>query len=219
MDPVTLGLTILAGLTAAGIFLYKKCLAERRKNDDILALTQALERYASQVTLEEVDVPIVNAVRDVLDRTCSPSVEERVKDMDLTERRQFFQGLIQDVAKEMQVDLKSISFRDLDPGYLGCCRNEGFDIHIVISDALIMADPKRAVVTICHELRHAQQFTSFTDDKWGFSDRRKAQWLSEFSSDASEHNTDSESQYRVYRCMTIELDANNFAAAATKDLK
>ncbi len=219
MEPVSLALTALAGLTVAGIFLYKKCLAERRKNADIHALTQALERYASQVTLEEVDAPIVGSVRNVLARTCSPSVEEKVKDMNMDGRRQFFQALIQDVAKEMQVDIKSISFGDLGPGYFGCCQNEGFDIHITISDALIMADPKRAVLTICHELRHAQQFTSFTDDKWGFSDRRKAQWLSEFSSDASEHNSDSESQYRVYRCMTIELDANNFATAATKDLK
>lgn len=219
MDPITLGVTVLAGLTVAGAYLYKKCLAERRKNAEILALTQALERYASQVDLEEVDRPIVATVRDVLDRTCSPSVEERVEGMGLEERRQFFDALLREVAREMQLDLKSVTFGDIDSGQTGLCHNDGFDIHVIISEAIIMADPKQAVEVICHELRHAQQFASFTDDKWGFSDRRKAQWLAEYAANASASSSGEDWQYRVYISQSIELDAYKFAHAATKNLK
>lgn len=218
MDPITIGAIIALGLTAVGSYIYRKCRAEQRKTAEIEVLSQALERYASQVALEEVDRPIVDAVRCTLARLCSPSVEEKVKDMDLAARRHFFAVIVRDVSRAMDVDIKSLSFGDLGYGHLGCCRNEGFDIHLEIADALIMADPRRAVATICHELRHAQQFTSFIDDKWGFSERRKAQWMSEYAATVSEHATESEAMFFAYRCQMLELDANNFASAATKNI-
>jgi len=206
------------GLSIVGSYVYQKCRAEQRKTAEIEALSQALERYASQVALEQVDRPIVDAVRRELASSCSPRLEEKVKDMDLAARREFFAGIVRNVARAMQVDIKSLSFGDLDAGHIGRCRNEGFDIHLTITDAVIMADPRRAVYTICHELRHAQQFTSFTDDRWGFSDRRKAQWLSEFTASASQRATESEAMFRAYRCQMLELDANNFASAVTKNI-
>ena len=218
MEPLTIGAIIILGLTAAGSYLYAKCRTEKCKTAEIEALTQALERYASQVSLEPVDIPIVDAVRPTLTQYCSPSVEERVKDMNLAARREFFSAVVRDVAHAMQVDIRSISFGDIGEGHVGRCHNEGPDIHLSIADALIMADPRRAVAIICHELRHAQQFTSFTNDKWGFSDRRKAQWLSEYTATASRHATESEAMYRAYRCQMLELDANNFAYAVTKNI-
>ena len=127
----------MLGLSIVGSYVYQKCRAEQRKTAEIEALSQALERYASQVALEQVDRPIVDAVRRELASSCSPRLEEKVKDMDLAARREFFAGIVRNVARAMQVDIKSLSFGDLDAGHIGRCRNEGFDIHLTITDAVI----------------------------------------------------------------------------------
>ena len=208
----------MLGLSIVGSYVYQKCRAEQRKTAEIEALSQALERYASQVALEQVDRPIVDAVRRELASSCSPRLEEKVKDMDLAARREFFAGIVRNVARAMQVDIKKPvvrrprcrPYRPLPQRRLRHPphhhrRRDQWPTRA----SRIHNMPRAAACTAIH-IVHRRPLGILRPPQGPMAFR--------IHSLISQRATESEAMFRAYRCQMLELDANNFASAVTKNI-
>ena len=80
-------------------------------------------------------------------------------------------------------------------------------VTIYLNEVLLVADPEQLVKTMCHELKHCVQYQSLTNNIWGYSPQRIAQFLYSWREYVS---CDSRESYEAYLKQIIEIDANKY---------
>lgn len=216
MDPITIGGGILLLVTAAvsaAIRHYQNKVA--KINATLGKLATALEQYAKAYQFEECDKPVINAVKHyVKSQRSKGKLSTVINSMELNDRKDYMNKIVREIARIMNIELSDINIIDLGPYTFGQSYIEDGKYKIDLNEVVLIADPDRLLQTVCHELRHLQQMQALCDDKWGFSNHRKAQWMMSFN-DYIQSDTDSEMQYAAYVMQSVEIDANKFAIEVT----
>lgn len=212
MELVTLAIGGIVILVTAGVaWVIDKYVEVQRKNREIDALRTAIAQYAQTYSFEDCDVKIINKCRKYISRKFGNNIEGAFAKCETMEaKKQFATEIVKELSECMGVDVDKVVFEDLGLFTRGCANSENGKMYIVLNEALLIADPEQLVKTTCHELRHCTQFQSFSDNKWGFSSQRVAQWLYSWH-----HYVDcgSAEAYEAYQQQIIEIDARNFADA------
>lgn len=208
MDPASIIALGIGAAVLAAIGIYQ-CI--KKKNKEIEAAIAALETYSQTYAFESCDVDVINRVSNYLRLNFKNDYESVFNSYEsLDEKKVFFQKVAMEIAAEMQLDLNSCSITSIDDFTRGYTNSDGKSI--VINEVLLIADPKQAVITLCHELRHCMQFQAINDNKWGFSPERLAAWLYSF-----QRYSESQDEYVAYVNTIVEVDANKFANKVVND--
>ena len=191
--------------------------ARKTMKEEADSLRQSLEQYASTYSFEDADIPMIEACRDYLSRRFPDGIESSFNQLEtLEEREQFAREIIGELASCMNVKVSSIEFSNMSVELYGqAVPNNDGACKICLNRAVLVADPRQFVKTICHELRHVVQYKSFTENTWGHSPARVAQWLYSWNNYVS---CTSATNYLAYSSQIIEVDANKYADELFKDL-
>lgn len=202
MDPATIILLGIGAAVVAAIEIYQYI---QKKNKEIEAAVAALETYSQTYSFEPCDEVLIQKVSNYLNLKFKNDYEAVFSQYQtLEEKKAFFQTIAKEIATEMQIELDSCSITSIDDYTRGLTNSDGKSI--VINEILLIADPKQAIETLCHELRHCMQFQAINDNKWGFSPERLASWLYSF-----QRYNESQEVYLAYFNTIVEVDANKFA--------
>lgn len=218
MDPITLGgglIILVTAAVSAAIAHYSNKVA--RVNAALDKFKTALAQYATAYQFEECDKPVIEAVRQYVKSLRSKgSLSEIMSKMEVNDRKAYMQKVVREIARAMNVEVHGINIVDLGPNTFGQSYVDNGKFMVDLNEALLIADPDRLLQTVCHELRHLLQMQALSDDKWGFSNNRKAQWMIAFQNYVQAEG-DIEMQYPAYIMQSIEIDANKFAAVVTSE--
>lgn len=218
MEPITIGVGLVILVTAGvamAISHYREKIA--KTNAALAKLAIALAQYAEAYQFEECDKPVINAVKNYIDNLRSNgNLNSIMESMDLDDRRSYFQKIVREIARLMRIDVADIIIVDLGPCIFGQSYMDDGKYKVKLNEAILIANPDRLLQTACHELRHLQQMQALTNDKWGFSNNRKAQWMTAFNSYVNIEDG-SQLQYMAYVLQSIEIDANKFAIEVAGD--
>ena len=159
---------------------------------------------------EPCDARMQQACADVLKREFPQGIAERFATMkSLEERQAFMADLTRGVANAMGVDVNEVTFSEGREGEFGLYRYKDQETgniskQVWMNAVYLASEPEQVVRTMFHELRHGVQCQAlFEADKWGFSARRKAEWLS--------NETSYVNCTEAYKLQEQELDADVFA--------
>jgi len=216
MEPITIGtgiVILVAAAVAAAIRHYKNKIA--KTNEALKKLEQSLGQYANAYQFEDCDRPVIDAVKQYIKRLRARGKLSVIMDsMDLEDRKDYIKRVVRDIANIINIELSEISIRYLGEYTFGQSYVEEGKYKIDLNEVVLMADPDHLLQTVCHELRHLQQMQALCNDRWGFSNNRKAQWMKAFNDYV---NPETDMQYTAYRLQSIEVDANNFAKEVTSE--
>lgn len=216
MDPITIGIGIVILVTAAvsaAVRHYNNKV--KRANEALDKLAKVLGQYADAYLFEDCDKVVINEVKQYTKRLrAKGKLSEIMQSMNLKDRKDYISKVVCEIAFIMKVELSDINIIDLGPYTFGQSYVDDGKYKIDLNEVVLIADPDRLLQTVCHELRHLQQMQSLSDDKWGFSNNRKAQWILAFNNYV-QADSDSEIQYTAYVMQSIEIDANKFANEVT----
>lgn len=210
MEPVTL---IIAGiaivLTASLAYAVNKYQEIQKKNTEIESLRRALGQYEGTYFFERADKEMINKCRAFLDRRFNGHLgEEFAKYATIEEKKEFAKGIVKELAQCIGVKVERIQIEDIGLDTRGYADIENGIVTVNLNEVLLVADPEQLVKTMCHELRHCVQFQSFTNNIWGYSAERVAQWLYSLENYVQCESAES---YEAYVKQIIEIDANKFA--------
>lgn len=209
MEPVTIivgGVALV--ISAAVAIVVKKYKEIQRLNETLNAFRRSLEVYSETYSLETPD--------DVLVRKCQATIQELfhgdiekefAKRETLEEKKAFAQDVIRELANCMSVTLDEVVIKNLGEYTYGTTDSENGKT-IWLNEMLLIADPEKLIRTMCHELKHCVQIQSLTNNTWGYSDVRIAQYLYSLKYYVQ---GDTYESYEAYRKQIIEIDANKFA--------
>lgn len=202
MDPITIATLGIGTLLVAAIIIYRNF---QKKNNELKAAIAALETYSQTYAFETCDEEIIKKVSNYLQNKFGGNYEEIFDNYkSLEEKKAFFQKIALELAAEMQVEIGNLSIESTEPGVLGATTGNGKDV--IINEVLLIADPKQAICTLCHEFRHCMQYQAIFDNKWGFSDQRIAEWIYSFK-----RYNECRGLFLAYANTIVEIDAENFA--------
>ena len=216
MDLVTVA---IAGATlvvsSIAIEQYQKL---KRKKEEVDSLRETLNQYSSTYSFEDCDFRMIDDCRQKLTELFPQGIERDLAQYDTLEgKKQRILEIAREISTCLGVDDIEIIFEDIPVeagGYTaGYTTNDGRKI--VLNEGLLIADPKQIMKTLCHELRHAIQHKSFTDNKWGFSPQKIAAWLFSWNHYVSFGIVET---YDAYRLQIIERDAEFFTDEIFKNL-
>ena len=210
MEPVTL---IIAGiaivLTASLAYAVNKYQEIQQKNAEIESLRRTLGQYEGTYFFERVDKEMINKCRAFFDKRFNGHLrEEFSKYATVEEKKEFTKGVVMELAQCIGVKVDQIQIEDIGPDTRGYADIENGIVTVYLNEVLLIADPQQLVKTMCHELRHCVQFQSFTNNIWGYSSERVAQWLYSWENYVQCESAES---YEAYVKQIIETDANKFA--------
>ena len=212
MEPITLTVAIITGVATATSVIVRQYRKIKAKNEEIESLVNALTQYSSTYAFEDCDRPMIEGCRLTLQNFLNgQSLSQKLEGKTQEEKTRIVTDLVNKIAAEMQVDVAALHIQTLAGCTMGCeIVNEEGRIELYLNDILIDLDPDKLVFVILHELRHGVQDSALRDDKWGFSDMRKAQWL---MGNRQYVRADAETKFRAYQHQIVENDANEFAKA------
>ena len=214
MDPISIAILVIAGLAYAINYIAQ----EIELKDKVINL---LKIYSKEITTirrqkmdayvdEPCDTRMQQACADLLRHEFPQGIVKKFATMkSLEERRAFMADLIHRVANVMGVDVNEVTFSEGQEGSYGYYRYRdqatgNISKQVWMNNVYLASEPEQVVRTMLHELRHGVQCQAlFEADKWGFSARRKAEWLS--------NETSYVNCTEAYKLQEQELDADVFA--------
>ena len=214
MDPISIAILIAAGLAYAINYIAQ----EIEVKDKVINLLKIYSKEISTVRRQKMDAYVdepcdarmQQAGADVLKREFPQGIAERFATMkSLEERQAFMADLTRGVANAMGVDVNEVTFSEGREGEFGLYRYKDQETgniskQVWMNAVYLASEPEQVVRTMLHELRHGVQCQAlFEADKWGFSARRKAEWLS--------NETSYVNCTEAYKLQEQELDADVFA--------
>ncbi len=209
MELVTM---IIAGtaiaLTAALKYAVNKHLEIKQKNLAIESLRRSLNVYAETYSFEKADEELVEKCQDKIKELFKDGIENEFnKYKTVEEKKAFARKVVQELAGCMNLKVENIEIVNLGPYTRGAASPDSDPVTIYIHEALAIADPEQMVKTICHELKHCVQFKALTDNEWGYSPQRIAQYLYSWNNYVE---CSIPEEYDAYVNQIIEIDANKF---------
>ena len=214
MDPISIAILIAAGLAYA----ISQMAPEIEMKERVMNLLGVYREEISTIRRQRMDAyedepcdtRMQQACADVLNREFPQGIAERFATMkSLEERQAFMEDLSRRVASAMGVDVNEVAFSEGQQGMFGFYRYKDQDTDTIckqvwMNTIYLSSEPEQAVRTMLHELRHGVQSQAlFETDQWGFSARRKAEWLS--------NETSYVNCTEAYKLQEQELDADVFA--------
>lgn len=210
MEPITLlisGLVITVSVTVAA--LIKKYEELQSKNVETETLRQALEQYASTYDFENCDIEIIAKSRSILARHFNGRYKETLESFKtMEEKKNFVCEVAIELSKVMKVDIGKVEFQELDLNTFGYANRVEGQSYVVLNEYLLIADPYLLIQTLCHELRHCIQYQAISNNVWGYSPQRVAQWLQSLSNYVPCVFSEA---YDAYALQIIEIDAQKYA--------
>ncbi len=206
-------ITIIVGgavllVTAAVAAVIKKYKEVQRLNEALNAFRRSLEVYSETYSLETPDNELISKCQTTIQELFHGDIEkEFAKRETLDEKKAFAQEVIHELANCMSVTLDEVVIENLGEYTYGTTDSEHGKA-IWLNEMLLIADPEKLIRTMCHELKHCVQIQSLTNNTWGYSDVRIAQYLYSLKYYVQ---GDSYESYEAYRKQIIEIDANKFA--------
>ena len=215
MELVTIIIGGAALVVSAGVaWVVDKYEEVKRKNQEIEALTRAIEQYAQTYSFEPSDEILIENCRSYLKKKFGNDIEgEFARYETIQEKKAFAKKFVYELSVCMGVNIDNIIIDDLGLFTYGYAFIENGEMNIYLNEALLISDPSQLVKTVCHELRHCVQLTSLTNNIWGFSPQRVAQWLYSWQNYVDCNSLEA---FEAYRKQIIEIDANSFADAVLK---
>lgn len=209
MEPVTM---IVAGvaiaLTASLAYAVKKYREIQEKNREIEALRRSLNAYAETYSFEAADEELIQKCQSKIKELFKGGIEKEFnKYQTVEEKKAFAHKVVLELANCMNVQVDNIEIADLGPYTRGAANPDRNLVTIYLNEVLLVADPEQLVKTMCHELKHCVQYQSLTNDVWGYSPQRVAQYLYSWERYVS---CDSRECYEAYLMQIIEIDANKY---------
>lgn len=210
-----LGVVIV--ISAAVAAVVKEYQARKQAVEIIEQLRKSLGQYCHTYTLEECDNALIEKCRDCILKEFPNGITQKFAKLDTMDaRKQLTEDLVANLASCMELDGVEVEFPPMPADEYGCMKPlDGGIRKVCLNEALLVADPEQIVKTICHELRHAVQLQSFTDNKWGYSNVRVAQWLYSWNNYIS---CTSVTNFEAYYNQIIEVDARHFVDELFKDI-
>ena len=210
MEPVTT--VIVAGVaiavTAALGYAVKKYREIQQKNKEIEALRSSLNAYAETYAFEAADEELARACRKRINELFRNGInEEFSKYQTVEEKKEFARRIVKELADCMRVKVENVVIEDLGPYTRGLAVPDCNPPAIFLNEVLLVADPVGLVKAMCHELKHCVQYQSLTDNVWGYSPQRVAQFLYSWEKYVP---CDSKESYEAYSKQIIEIDANKY---------
>lgn len=206
-------ITIIVGgavllVTAAVAAVIKKYKEVQRLNEALNAFRRSLEVYSETYSLETPDNELISKCQTTIQELFHGDIEQEfAKRETLDEKKAFAQEVIHELANCMSVTLDEVVIENLGEYTYGTTDSEHGKA-IWLNEMLLIADPEKLIRTMCHELKHCVQIQSLTNNTWGYSDVRIAQYLYSLKYYVQ---GDSYESYEAYRKQIIEIDANKFA--------
>lgn len=209
MGPVTMTIAGVAiVLTASLAYAVKKYRETQEKNIEIEALRRSLNAYAETYAFENADEELIKRCQSKIKELFNGGIEKEFnKYKTVEEKKAFARKVALELAKCMNVQVDNIEFADLGPYTRGAAALGHNPVTIYLNEVLLVADPEQLVKTMCHELKHCVQYQSLTNNIWGYSPQRIAQFL---YSRREYVSCDSRECYEAYLKQIIEIDANKF---------
>lgn len=209
MEPITM---IIAGvaivLTASLAYAVKKYREIQEKNKEIDALRRSLNAYAETYAFENADEELVKRCQSKIKELFNGGIEKEFnKYQTVEEKKVFARKIALELAKSMNVQVDNIEIADLGPYTRGVAIPDRNPVTICLNEVLLVADPEQLIKTMCHELKHCVQYQSLTNNVWGYSPQRVAQYLYSWERYVS---CDSRECYEAYLMQIIEIDANKY---------
>ena len=208
MDPITVTVGVVAIAISASLALaIKKYQELREKNAEIEDFRRSLDVYVQTYQLEGPDEELIKKCQAKIKELFKNGIEAEFNQYDTIEKKKAFaQKVAKELAACMNIDINNIIIEELPPGYFGATLTNDANktIDVCFNEVLLVADPQKLIYTMCHEFKHCIQYQSFTNNKWGYSSQRVAQYL--YSWNHYVNNTQ-----EAYEKQIIELDANRFA--------
>lgn len=209
MEPVTMtiaGVAII--LTASLAYAVKKYRETQEKNKEIEALRRSLNAYAETYAFENADEELIKRCQSKIKELFNGGIEKEFnKYKTVEEKKAFARKVALELAKCMNVQVDNIEIADLGPYTRGAAVPDRNPVTIYLNEVLLVADPEQLVKTMCHELKHCVQYQSLTNNIWGYSPQRIAQFLYSWREYVS---CDSRESYEAYLKQIIEIDANKY---------
>lgn len=209
MEPVTMTIAGVAiVLTASLAYAVKKYRETQEKNREIEALRRSLNAYAETYAFENADEELIKRCQSKIKELFNGGIEKEFnKYKTVEEKKAFARKVALELAKCMNVQVDNIEFADLGPYTRGAAVPDRNPVTIYLNEVLLVADPEQLVKTMCHELKHCVQYQSLTNNIWGYSPQRIAQFLYSWREYVS---CDSRECYEAYLKQIIEIDANKY---------
>jgi len=210
-----LGVVIV--VSAAIAFVVEQYQARKQAAEIAEQLRKSLGQYCKIYSLEECDNVLIEKCRDYLLNKFPDGVAHEFVNLDTMEaRKQLAEDIVLELASCMNIEGVKVDFPPMSSNDYGCMKPiEGGGFQVCLNEALLVADPEQLVKTICHELRHAIQFQSFTDNRWGYSPSRVAQWLYSWNNYIP---CTSVINFEAYYSQIIEVDARLFVDELYKEI-
>ncbi|MBR5237697.1 MAG: hypothetical protein IKV26_03190 [Paludibacteraceae bacterium] len=195
-------------LTASLAYAVNKYREIQEKNIEIEALRCSLNAYAETYAFENADEKLVEGCQSKIKELFNGEIEKEFnKYKTVEEKKEFACTVVFALAECMKVNVNDIEFVDLGPNTRGVAIPDSDSITICLNEVLLVADPEQLVKTMCHELKHCVQYKSLTNNIWGYSPQRIAQYLYSWREYVS---CDSRESYEAYSKQIIEIDANKY---------
>lgn len=209
MDPITISIVILFGVTTYAVDRY---IRKKRKDKQI-----ELIKVNSDVEYKEAaDVELINTCRQYFKQRFNNRYEAIFSNCSSAEeRRDRALQVAYELAHMMNIDVDEISIMKFDDCTNGSADYDGNSKQVSVSiNAMLLDDPTQFVKTLCHEFMHCVQYNSINDasagkpNRWGYSFERVALWLYNIN---NYKRCDSPEDYFEYRTQPIENEANWFS--------
>lgn len=220
IDPITgLVIIIVGGFAWATYEIIKKRRESERQRREIEALIQVAKQYADSYKFENCDEVLIKKCQDLIKNSFGNDINGTYNKFNTYEERmELLNPFITQLAREMQIQNVEVRFEDLPPH---CCgetsnmiKNENGSIVVTVNKMLVMYDPTQLIHTLCHEFRHVIQQQALSNNIWGFSNQRLAQWLYSFNYYI---NPISQEYVISYALQIIEIDAECFSEECLKN--
>lgn len=210
MEPVTMTIAGVAiVLTASLAYAVNKYREIQEKNKEIEALRRSLNAYAETYAFENADEELIKRCQSKIKELFKGGIEKEFnKYKTVEEKKAFARKVALELANCMKVQVvDNIEIADLGPYTRGETIPDRNSVTICLNEVLLVADPEQLVKTMCHELKHCVQYQSLTNNVWGYSPQRIAQYLYSWKEYVS---PDSPESCEAYLKQIIEIDANKY---------
>lgn len=218
MELITLTVLGVVIVVSAAIAVAVKQYHARKQAAEVAEqLRKSLGQYCKTYSLEDCDNVMIEKCRDYLLNRFPDGIAQEFANLDTMDaRKQLAENIVVELASVMEIEGVEVEFPPMLSNEYGAMKPlEGGTNKLCLNEALLVADPEQLVKTICHELRHAVQFQSFTDNRWGHSPSRVAQWLYSWNNYIS---CTSVANFEAYQSQIIEVDARLFVDELFKEI-
>lgn len=209
---------VIAASLAYGIKKYQEV---KQKNEEILsatislcienkALQESLNAYAETYSLENPDRELAIRLKNKIYELFGDGVKrEFEKRKTLQEKQIFAQYVIRELINSIgvKVDFIEFDYENMDGAFGETKIDANNNVIVTLNEVLLVDDPVQLLKTACHELKHCVQIQSLTNNVWGYSSKRIAEYLYSWEHYVSPSSIECA---EAYEKQIIEIDANKF---------